>query len=63
MFSEPAFFTPPDTSIYEMQTEVGQVVVTDVDANDQHTFSIIPQNYLDDSGKFEINATSGELSL
>ena len=57
--SEPAFFTSPDTfSIYEMQTEVGQVVVTDVDANDQHTFSIIPQNYLDDSGKFEINATS-----
>ena len=62
--SEAAFFQSASTfSANENQTAVGQVVVSDTDYGDTHTFEIRPQQYQDDAGKFQIDANTGVLSF
>ena len=47
----------------ENQLTVGTVEVTDVDVSDSHTFSIVPQDYPDDSSKFAIDSITGDITF
>ena len=47
----------------EKQRTVGAVEVTDVDVGDSHTFTIVPQDYPDDSSKFAIDPITGDITF
>ena len=62
---ERANFTSPNSfSVDENQQTVGTVSVSDPDLSPEtHTFSIVPQDYLDDADAISVDSTSGVISF
>lgn len=63
-YESPFFVSSSTFTTTENQHVAATVEVDDIDANDAHTFSIMPQSsYSDDAGKFTVDADTGIISF